>query len=300
MPRQANGNYLAPANTAAVSGQSISSTAFNTLETDIGTEITNSVDRGGRSAMTAALPMGGQKITGMADPTASTDGATKNYVDTTTAAFFSTGDVKLTLKTAADSGWLLFDDGTFGSASSGSSNSNSVNNLALFTLFFNVISDSAAPILTSGGGATTRAGQTNASTAWAANCRMSLPKTLGRALAIAGSGSGLTARALAATVGGETVNIGQTNLPNVSPAFTGSFGTVNVVSTRADIIVGTIAGTQQSGGSGQGTATGAGFGGITVGSSGGFTPAGTISALGNGTPLSIMQATVFLNAMVKQ
>jgi hypothetical protein len=38
---------------------------------------------------------------GMADPTVSTDGATKNYVDTTTAAFLSTGDVKLTLKTAA-------------------------------------------------------------------------------------------------------------------------------------------------------------------------------------------------------
>jgi hypothetical protein len=95
--RQANGTYLQPANTAAVSATTISSPAFNTLITDIGTEITNSVDRGGRSAMTAALPMGNQKITGMADPTVSTDATTKNYVDTLFAAFFSTGDLKPTL-----------------------------------------------------------------------------------------------------------------------------------------------------------------------------------------------------------
>lgn len=82
MPRQANGTYLPPANTAAVSGTTISSTAYNTLETDIGTEITNSVDRLGRSAMQAALPMGNNKITGLATPTASTDAATKAYVDT--------------------------------------------------------------------------------------------------------------------------------------------------------------------------------------------------------------------------
>src|SRR5258708_7301291 len=114
LPRQSNGNYIAPANTAAVSGQTISSTAFNTLETDIGTEITNSVDRGGRSAMQANLPMGANKITGMADPTVATDAATKNYIDTLIASFFSTGDAKLTFKTAADTGWVLANDGTIG------------------------------------------------------------------------------------------------------------------------------------------------------------------------------------------
>ena len=88
MPRQANGVYQSPSNTAAVSGQTISSTAFNNLETDIGTEITNSLDRAGRSAMTSALPMGGNKITGMADPVVSSDAATKNYVDGGIAAFF--------------------------------------------------------------------------------------------------------------------------------------------------------------------------------------------------------------------
>lgn len=82
MARQANGTYIQPANTAAVSGQTISSTAFNTLITDVGTEITNSLDRQGRSAMQAALSMGNNKITGLATPTASTDAATKAYVDT--------------------------------------------------------------------------------------------------------------------------------------------------------------------------------------------------------------------------
>jgi len=63
MPRQNDGSYQQPAATAAVSAATISSSAFNTLITDIGTELTNSVDRAGRSAMTAALPMGSQKNT---------------------------------------------------------------------------------------------------------------------------------------------------------------------------------------------------------------------------------------------
>lgn len=294
MARQANGTYLQPASTSAVSGATISSTAFNTLITDIGTEITNSVDRGGRSAMTAALPMGGQKITGMADPSASTDGATKNYVDTTTAAFFSTGDVKFTLKTVADSGWLLFDDGTFGSATSGSSNSNSAANQALFTLLFNNLTDAVAPILTSGGGATTRAAQTNASLAWAANCRMSLPKTLGRALAVAGTGSGLTARALGVTVGEENHQLTTAELAQHSHANTltdpGHFHQVNVGTSGG----GTLQVTQ-----------GVNSPGATVGSSSGPVVAATTGITinnvnaGSNTAHNTMQPTTFLNAMIK-
>lgn len=213
MPRQANGNYIAPANTAAVTSTPISSTAFNTLESDIGTEITNSLDRLGRSAMQASLPMGTNKITGMADPAVATDGATKNYVDTTTAAFFSTGDVKFTLKTAADTGWILFDDGTFGSATSGSSSRANADTQTLFTLLFNNVSDANCAIFTSGGGATTRAAQTNAAAAWAANCRMSLPKVLGRAMSVAGVGAGLTGRALANSFGEEAHTLVVGELP---------------------------------------------------------------------------------------
>ena len=81
MPRQSNGTYVAPANTAAVSLATISSTAFNTLETDIGNEITNSVDRQGRSPMQANLPMGGYRATGAGDPSSAQDYVTLNYAN---------------------------------------------------------------------------------------------------------------------------------------------------------------------------------------------------------------------------
>lgn len=248
--------------------------------------------------MTAALPMGAQKITGMADPSVATDGATKNYVDTTTATFFSTGDIKLTLKTSADSGWLLFDDGTFGSGSSGSSNSNSINNLALFTLLFNNLSDTAAPLLTSGGAGTTRAGQTNAATAWAANCRMSLPKTLGRALAISGSGSGLTARALAATVGEESHTLSLTELP------TGITSTGSATMLSPVQLIGGASPTTAplfAAASSSAPATTV-FTAIGNGTAAAFTPTFTTSNTSNNTSggsHNNMQPTVFLNAMIK-
>lgn len=87
MPRQANGTYQQPAGTAAGPANTpISSTAQNTLIADIGAEITNSVDRGGRSAMTATLPMGGNKISNLGAPATGTDATTKDYVDTAVAA----------------------------------------------------------------------------------------------------------------------------------------------------------------------------------------------------------------------
>lgn len=76
MPRQSNGTYTPPGNTAAVSGQAISSAAFNLLETDIATELTNSLDRLGRAAMQADLPMGGHKISGLANGILATDAVT--------------------------------------------------------------------------------------------------------------------------------------------------------------------------------------------------------------------------------
>lgn len=117
----------------------------------------------------------------------------------------TTGDGKLTLKTSADSGWVLCDDGTIGSATSGASNRANADCQALFNLLYaSPFTDSTAPLFTSAGAGTTRAAQGTAAAAWAANCRMSLTKNLGRALAIAGTGSGLTARALGAILGEET------------------------------------------------------------------------------------------------
>lgn len=303
MPRQANGNYLPPANTAAVSGQSISSVAFNTLETDIGTEITNSVDRGGRSAMTAALPMGGQKITGMADPTVATDGATKNYVDTTTAAFFSTGDIKPTFKNAADAGWLLMDDGTFGSTSSGSSNRANADTQALFNLFFANMTDANAPLLTSGGAATTRAAQTNAATAWAANCRMTIPKSIGHVFGNAMNGSnggtsggvGLTARPLGSDVGAENHTLTAAQIPTITSAGTNSI----TVTTVQKVINGPNAGSSVGGGT-QISASDPGSGGaLSLLNSTGNNPISVTSNNTAGQPHNNMQPSTFVNWMVK-
>ena len=76
MSRGTTGIYTAPAGTAAIAGQIINPTSFNSLVTDIGGEITNSLDRLGRSGMGAALAMSGFKITGLGPGTATGDGAT--------------------------------------------------------------------------------------------------------------------------------------------------------------------------------------------------------------------------------
>lgn len=73
MPRQSNGVYQAPGSTAAVSGQTISSSAYNSLTGDLGNEITNSLDRLGRAGMEANLSMGGFNINNVLAAVLSTD-----------------------------------------------------------------------------------------------------------------------------------------------------------------------------------------------------------------------------------
>ncbi|WP_407166594.1 hypothetical protein [Bradyrhizobium sp. ORS 111] len=299
MARQANGSYQQPANTAAVSGQTISSTAYNTLITDIGTELTNSLDRGGRSAMTANLPMGGNRATGAADPVNAQDFATKNYTDTAVASFFSTGDGKITLKNVADPGWVMSNDGTIGSLASGASTRANADTQALFTLLFNNISDTYAPIFTSGGGATTRAAQTNASSAWAANCRMSLTKVLGRALASAGSSGGPAGTwSLGQNYGEEVHTLSTTEMPahrhSVFISDPGHTHTSNAPATAFNFF--------QSGGvpavnGGASAVINGATTGISITSGDGFSNV-TLSA-GGGAAHNIMQPTSFWNVMVK-
>lgn len=117
-----------------------------------------------------------------------------------------TGTMRPTLQTTAASGWLMLADGSIGSATSGATYANAAAQ-NLFTLIFNNTTDANCAIQTSAGAATTRAAQTDAATAWANNCRIFTPKVLGRAFGGAGSGSGLTARALGETVGVEVVTL---------------------------------------------------------------------------------------------
>lgn len=108
---------------------------------------------------------------------------------------FSTGDLKLTLKSTADAGWVMMDDGTIGDASSLASTRAHADTEALFTLLWG-FDNSLAPV--SGGKGL------SASADFAAHKTIGLTKVLGRALCIAGSGSGLTARTLGSTTGAET------------------------------------------------------------------------------------------------
>jgi microcystin-dependent protein len=109
---------------------------------------------------------------------------------------FSTGDVKLTFKTVADTSWVMMNDGSIGNASSAGTTRANADTVNLFTLLWNNVSDTNAPVSGGRGG--------SAAADFAANKNITLPKVLGRAMAGAGAGSGLTSRALGATTGVET------------------------------------------------------------------------------------------------
>lgn len=131
-----------------------------------------------------------------ASPTLDNHAARKKYIDDLTALLFSTGDVKLTWKTTADSGWVMVNDGTIGDASSGATTRANADTSALFTLLWTNFADGQAAVSTGRGA--------SAAADFAAHKTIALPKALGRVIGAAGAGSGLTSRTLGVTVGSET------------------------------------------------------------------------------------------------
>lgn len=179
---------------------------------------------------------------------------------------WSTGDVKLTIKTVADATWVLMNDGTIGSASSGASTRANADCENLFLLLWNNISDTYAPV-TGGRGA-------SAAADWAANKKIKLLTVLGRSLAVAGAGSGLTSRALGSNAGAET----ETPTIAKTAAHTHAFDTASNT---------------------------AGFGAIAGqlpwgrdGSYASAAPAATGST-GSGSALNILDPSVYFNVMIK-
>lgn len=94
---------------------------------------------------------------------------------------FTTGDGKMTLKTAPDTGWIMANDLSIGSATSGATGRANADTAALYTLIWNGIANAYAPVA-GGRGA-------NAAADFAANKAMLLPKNLGRALVFGGTGT---------------------------------------------------------------------------------------------------------------
>lgn len=120
---------------------------------------------------------------------------------------FTTGDVKSTIKTVSDTGWLLMDDGTIGSLISGSAHAG-IGYKALFNLIWtNVHSTIYAPIYTSAGVISTYGG--SAESDWEENKRLSLTRTLGRVLAgAAPSGYVLSMNITSVNTGSDFVVVG--------------------------------------------------------------------------------------------
>lgn len=83
--RNGSGTYSLPGGNPVISGTIITSTWANTTMPDIGDELTNSLARDGQSPMNADLPMGGYKVTGMADGVATTDGMTVGQLANTSS-----------------------------------------------------------------------------------------------------------------------------------------------------------------------------------------------------------------------
>ncbi len=116
-----------------------------------------------------------------------------------------TGDVKLSLWPAADTGWIVANDGTIGSALSGATTRANADCEALYKLLWNNVTNAYAPVA-GGRGATADAD-------WSANKPIALTKMLGRALAVAGTGASLSARVLGQTVGAETHQLSAAEMP---------------------------------------------------------------------------------------
>lgn len=210
--------------------------------------------------------------------------AAVNLTPTELNNLFTTGDVKLTLKTTADSGWVMMNDGSIGNASSGATSRANDDTEDLFTLIWDNISNDWAPLQDSSGSATPRGA--SAADDFAANRRLVLPKTLGRALAAAGSGSGLTARALGETLGEEEHAL--TAAENGPHTHTMQSAGAHSHTSPSDNLNGTGAARTSFNG-----------GATTVPTSTDGAHTHVIDSAGSGDPHNNMQPSVFLNVMVK-
>ena len=110
---------------------------------------------------------------------------------------------------------------------------------------------------------------------------------------ITSAGSGIAGTTLGAVGGAQAIIIGQTNLPPITPTFTGA--TQNWFSTQTNVAQ--YAGQQVSGTAGTGAAAFAGFTTSAVVTP--VTPAGTIGSVGgSSTPLASMPPTIIFNKII--
>lgn len=193
---------------------------------------------------------------------------------------YTTGDLKPTHKTSADTSWILWSDGTIGDASSGATIRANADTAALFAVYWNGYTNTVCPVSTGRGA--------NSAADFAAHKTITLPAGAGRALGLAGAGSGLTSRTIGDTTGTETKVLLLANLPPYTPT-----GTIGVTVTTPNVL---------SGGTSDNYTSVAGTGTWNTPTRGSLAAAGTFTGTAQGgtsTAFSIMQPTSFINMMVK-
>ena len=147
--------------------------------------------------------------------------ATESYVTTAITALggFTTGDVKLTLKQTADAGWVLFNNGTIGSAASGATFADPTA-MALFQFMWTNFNNGLAPV--SGGRGVSWSAD------WASNKTLQLLTPVGNFLSFGGGGNvgqhnggaasvGIDISNLPFTYGNSTPSTGGGNVQGVTP-----------------------------------------------------------------------------------
>lgn len=127
----------------------------------------------------------GAKIVGYHNATTAANNTLKKALDeiysliaSINLSKFRTGDVKGSIHTTAETGWILLDDGTIGNASSGATTRANADTQDLFELLWSVTTDQWCPV-SGGRGA-------SGSADFAANKTIRLPQVRGRVLASSG------------------------------------------------------------------------------------------------------------------
>jgi microcystin-dependent protein len=221
----ADDNSISLATTAFVAGQASTTTPLVAGTAAVGASLKYAREDHIHPADPAMAPLDSPVFKG--NPTAPTPAPGDSDKSIATTEFvaqavvgvsgFSTGDAKLTFKSTADGGWVMMNDGTIGDASSGGTTRAGADAHALFILLWDAIPDAYCPVLPTPRGSSSAAD-------WAAHKTLKLPRALGRALAIAGSGAGLSGRSLGQFVGEEnhTLIAGEQASMPVSGSMSGS------------------------------------------------------------------------------
>lgn len=222
-------------------------------------------------------------------------------------ALYKTGDVKKTIKKAAETGWLLLDGKTIGSASSGGTSRANADTADLYALLWTDWDNTVLPIQDSSGSPTTRGA--SAAADFAANKRMPLPDH--RERVAAGWDNLADVSRLSSPVAGDTIGSSggaqsHTLVSGEMPAHTHAAGTIATASDGAHVHSIDFTGVTSHDTSGGGKVASGGSSTETINafntqSSGAHTHTitGSTASAGSGDAHNNVQPTIVFNYQVK-